>query len=84
MLERKFITYSRKFKKMTVRRYLGDGKSYKAVIEELDIKDTKTLRSWIGKYQQDESLDEQRGRKIGSQQGHFKTALHLSKKSLLM
>lgn len=34
---------------MVAKLYLEGGKSYKTLIEELGIKDTKTLRAWVGK-----------------------------------
>lgn len=74
MSDRRFVTYSKEFKEMAAKLYLEGGKSYKTLIEELGIKDTKTLRTWVGKYQRGESLDEGRGKKTGSQRGRPKTA----------
>jgi len=73
MGEGKFITYSKEFKEMAAKLYLEGEKSYKTLIDELGIKDTKTLRSWVGKYQRGESLEEGRGKKSGSQQGRPRT-----------
>jgi len=73
MSERKSVTYSQEFKEMAAKCYLEGGKSYRILIEELGIKDSRTLRSWVGKYQRGESLDDGRGRKAGSQRGRPKT-----------
>lgn len=73
MSERKFVTYSKEFKEMAVKNYLAGGKSYKTLIEELGIKDTKTLRSWVGKYRQGDPLDEGRGKRPGPQRGRPRT-----------
>ena len=43
MSDRRFVTYSKEFKEMAAKLYLEGGKSYKTLIEELGIKDTKTL-----------------------------------------
>ena len=56
MSDRRFVTYSKEFKEMAAKLYLEGGKSYKTLIEELGIKATKTLRTWVGKYQRGESL----------------------------
>ena len=55
MSDRRFVTYSKEFKEMAAKLYLEGGKSYKTLIEELGIKDTKTLRTWVGKYQRGET-----------------------------
>ena len=65
MPERKFVTYSKEFKVMAAKLYLEGEKSYKTLINELGIKDTKTLRGWVGKYKRGESLEERRGKKPG-------------------
>lgn len=58
---------------MSVKLYLEGGKSYKTLIEELGIKDTKTLRTWVSKYQRGESFEDGRGRKPSLQRGRPRT-----------
>jgi len=73
MPTRQFVTYSEEFKVEAVRRYLEGDKGYRALAKELGIKDSKTLRSWVAKYERGESLAETRGRKTGSQRGRPRT-----------
>ena len=84
MSDRRFVTYSKEFKEMAAKLYLEGGKSYKTLIEELGIKDTKTLRTWVGKYQRGESLDEGRGKKTGSHEAAPRQRLLLLRKRLRM
>lgn len=73
MSERKFITYSQEFKEDAARQYLQGGKSYLQLTEELGIKDAKTLRSWVSKVRNGESLEEGRGKAKGARRGRPKT-----------
>ena len=73
MSERKFTTYPQEFKEDAVRQYLRGGKSYRQLTEELGIKDAKTLRVWVSKVRNGESLEEGRGRTKGSNRGRPKT-----------
>lgn len=73
MSERKFTTYSQEFKEDAVRQYLQDGKSYRQVTEELGIKDTRTLRSWVSKARKGESLEDGRGKAKTARRGRSKT-----------
>lgn len=72
MSARKFITYPQEFKEDAVRQYLEGGKSYRQLIEELGIKDTKTLRTWVSKVRKGESLEEGRGKAPSSRRGRPK------------
>lgn len=69
MVERKFTTYSTGFKLAAVQQYLAGGKSYATLCKELDIKDTKTLRCWVKKFQAGLTLEETRGKTISSRRG---------------
>ena len=82
MAERKRVTYSKEFKEIAAELYLEGKKSYKTLIGELGIKDTKTLRSWVAKYQRGESLEEGREKKQGGSAVALKRSLPLSKKNL--
>ena len=73
MSERKFITYPQEFKEDAVRQYLQGGKSYRQLTEELGIKDAKTLRSWVSKVRNGESLEEGRGKAKTVRRGRPKT-----------
>ena len=73
MSERKFITYSQEFKENAVRQYLQGGKSYRRLTEELGIKDAKTLRSWVNKVKNGESLEEGRGKAKTARRGCLRT-----------
>lgn len=73
MSERKFITYSQEFKEDAVRQYLQGGKSYRQLAEELGIKDAKTLRSWVSKVRNGESLEEGRGKAQTVRRGRHRT-----------
>ena len=50
----------------------GD-KSYRQLTEELGIKDAKTLRSWVSKVKNGETLEEGRGKAKGTRRGRPKT-----------
>ena len=73
MSERKFITYSQEFKENAVRQYLQGGKSYRRLTEELGIKDARTLRSWVNKVKNGESLEEGRGKAKTARRGRTRT-----------
>lgn len=73
MAERKHVTYSKEFKEEAVRLYLESGKSYKTLTEELDLKDSKTLRRWVAQHRRGESLGENRGGNTGAQRGRPRT-----------
>lgn len=73
MSERKFITYPQEFKEDAVRQYLQGGKSYRQLTEELGIKDSKTLRTWVSKVRKGESLEEGRGKTKMVRRGRPKT-----------
>ena len=73
MLKRKFITYPQEFKEDAVRQYLQGNKSYRQLTEELGIKDAKTLRSWVSKVKNGETLEEGRGKAKGTRRGRPKT-----------
>ena len=73
MLKRKFITYPQEFKEDAVRQYLQGDKSYRQLTEELGIKDAKTLRSWVSKVKNGETLEEGRGKAKGPRRGRPKT-----------
>ena len=73
MVKRKFITYPQEFKEDAVRQYLQSDKSYRQLTEELGIKDAKTLRSWVSKVKNGETLEEGRGKAKGTRRGRPKT-----------
>ena len=67
------MTYPQEFKEDAVRRYLQGDKSYRQLTEELGIKDAKTLRSWVSKVKNGETLEEGRGKAKGTRCGRPKT-----------
>lgn len=73
MSERKFTTYPQEFKEDAVRQYLQGGKSYRQLTKELGIKDAKTLRTWVSKVKNGESLEERRGKAKTVRRGRTKT-----------
>jgi transposase-like protein len=73
MSERKSITYSPAFKVEAVRRYLEGGRSYRQICEELGIKDKKTLRQWVAKVKNSESLEDGRGKSASPRKGRPRT-----------
>lgn len=62
MEQRKFRNYSEEFKLAAVQKYLDSEKGYAALCQELDIKDTKTLRTWVKKFKAGEILEDRRGK----------------------
>lgn len=73
MTKRKRITYSAEFKEKAVRLYLEGEESYRALAERLGIPDKKTLRTWVGKVQRGESLEDGRGKHHAARRGRSKT-----------
>ena len=73
MSERKKITYPPAFKVEAVQRYLEGGRSYRQICEELGIKDKKTLRQWVAKAQNGESLEDGRGKSASPRKGRPRT-----------
>ncbi|MDR1126102.1 MAG: transposase, partial [Deltaproteobacteria bacterium] len=73
MSERKRITYSPAFKVEAVRRYLEGGRGYRQICEELGIKDKKTLRQWVAKVNNGESLEDGRGKSDSPLKGRPRT-----------
>lgn len=73
MSERKFITYPQEFKEDAVRQYEQGNKSYRQLAQELGIKDAKTLRTWVSKTRNGESLEEGRGKAKGPRTGRPRT-----------
>lgn len=69
----KKTTYPPAFKEEAVRLYLEGGRSYRQVCAELGIKDKKTLRQWVAKGKNGESLEEGRGKSANSRSGRPKT-----------
>lgn len=65
MSEHVRTTYSQAFKEESVRQYLETDKSYRKICEERGIKDKKTLRCWVNKVKNGETLAEMRGKSSG-------------------
>ena len=81
MLVRKFTTY-KELKEMAAKRSLEDGKTTKHSLKSQKSRVLRRLRSWVGKYQRGEPLDENQGRKTGSQRGCPKTDFATVKEEL--
>lgn len=62
MSQRNFMTYSKEFKEAAGKIYLEGNKGYQQLTNELGLKDKKTLRTWVAKFQRGESLEDGRGR----------------------
>ncbi len=73
MANGKKTTYLPSFKEEAVRRYLEGGRSYQQLADELGLKDKKTLREWVTKFQRGESLEDGRGKATGSRRGRPRT-----------
>lgn len=73
MSNSKKTTYSVSFKEKAVRSYLEGGRSYQQLADEFGLKDKKTLREWVAKFQRGESLEDGRGKTPGSRRGRPRT-----------
>lgn len=73
MSNRKNNSYSSEFKKEAVCRYLTGNQSYQSLSEELGIRDKKQLRNWVAKVKRGESLEDMRGKHVGSRKGCSRT-----------
>lgn len=73
MTSGKLTTYSQEFKEEAVRLYIEGEGGYKKIAAQLGLKDTKTLRNWVKKVQQGESLEDMRGKTIGCRAGKPRT-----------
>ncbi len=69
----KKTTYSQEFKENAVRLYLEGAGGYKKLVAQLGLKDTKTLRSWVKKVQQGETLEDMRGKTERVRKGRPRT-----------
>lgn len=82
MSERKWNTYLPAFKEEAVRRYLEGGQSYRQTCEELGIKDKKTLRQWVAKVKNGESLEDGRGKSARPRRGRPRTSFETLEEKL--
>jgi transposase-like protein len=56
----KFQRYSEEVKKKAVQMHEELGKSYRAIAEELEIRNISQVKAWVKKYRNQESLEDQR------------------------
>ena len=82
MADGKKTTYSPSFKEEAVRRYLEGGRSYQQLVGELGLKDKKTLREWVAKFQRGESFEDGRGKATGSRRGGTRNRFASSEEEL--
>ncbi len=65
-----FQHYSKEFKMKAVKMYEEGNKSYQSLSEELGIRSSTQLKSWVRKYREGQSFEDQRGTSVNPFRGH--------------
>ncbi|SFY23705.1 Helix-turn-helix domain-containing protein, partial [Bacillus altitudinis] len=68
-----FQHYSKEFKMKAVKMYEEGNKSYQSLSEELGIKSSTQLKSWVRKYREGQSFEDQRGTSVNPFRGRPKS-----------
>lgn len=58
----KFQRYSEAFKRKAVKMYEEEGKSYREITKELEIRSKTQVKNWVEKYRNQESFTDRRGK----------------------
>lgn len=68
-----FQHYSKEFKMEAVKMYEEGNKSYQSLSEELGIRSSTQLKSWVRKYREGQSFEDQRGTSVNPFRGRPKS-----------